>query len=116
MSGRTTDAENDYLASQIARHDDELEALRNLMCEKVAEAVADGIMRSVSDPAMWSAAVTAIQRQARDQAGGWLLGGVKAIFGRIGWVALALLTVYTLGGWGAVVVMLKGWVSGGGNQ
>lgn len=111
----TTAAENDYLASQIARHDEELETMRQMMCTQIADSIEAGIMRAVSNPALWSAAGDAIQSQARAKAGGWLFGGLSALLSRIGWVMLAIAAVYTLGGWSAIVAMVKAWLAQGGN-
>ena len=113
LRDRSTQAE-DYLAEQIARHDDELEQLRsNTSAQAIAAAVEDGIMRAASNPALWAAASAAIQSQAKARAGGWLFQGIGAIFSRAGWIVMAVLAVYTLGGWSAVVAMVKAWGSSG---
>ena len=105
---------DDYLAEQIARHDDELEQLcRNTSAQAIAAAVEDGIMRAASNPALLAAASAAIQSQAKARAGGWLFQGIGAIFSRAGWIVLAVLAVYILGGWSAVVAMVKAWGSSG---
>jgi len=107
---------DDYLVSQIGRIDEEIEAMKKANAEAIATAVEDGIMRAVANPALWLAASTAIQAQAKARAGGWLLGSVGALFSRAGWLLMALVAVYTLGGWGAVVAMLKAWLSNGGQS
>lgn len=112
LRDRSTQAE-DYLAEQIARHDDELEQLRARRAQAIAAAVEDGIMRAASNPALWAAASAAIQSQAKARAGGWLFQGIGAIFSRAGWIVMAVLAVYTLGGWSAVVAMVKAWGSSG---
>lgn len=113
MRDRSTQDE-DYLAEQIARHDDELEQLRrNTGAQAIAAAVEDGIMRAASNPALWAAASAAIQSQAKARAGGWLFQGIGAIFSRAGWIVMAVLAVYTLGGWSAVVALVKAWGSSG---
>ena len=101
------EARDDYLSSQIARIDGELEMMRDLMCNQVSEAIESGIMRAVRNPALWSSAGDAIQAQAKQRAGGWLLGGLSSIFSRVGWGILVVIAVYSLGGWAAVSTMIK---------
>ena len=106
------DKMDDYLAGQIGRIDEELEALRKTMRDEVVHAIEQGIMRAVSNPALYTAATHAIQAQARQHAGGWLFRGAAALASKAGWVAVALLAVYSLGGFPAVLAMLKAWASG----
>jgi len=104
---------DDYLASQIARHDDELEAMRKLMCAQVSVAIEEGIMRAVSNPELWKQASAAIQLQAKQRAGGWLLGTIGAMFSKAGLFIMGLVALYTLGGPGAVLAAVKAWIIGG---
>jgi hypothetical protein len=104
---------DDYLAAQIARHDEEIETMRQMMCAQVSDAIEQGIMRAVSNPLLWSQAGVAIQAQAKQRAGGWLLGGIAAIFSRAGWVIMAIVAVYSMGGFPALLAMLKTWAAGG---
>jgi hypothetical protein len=108
-----TEARDDYLAAQIARHDEELDTMRKMMCAQVSDAIEQGIMRAVSNPQLWAQAGMAIQAQAKQRAGGWLLGGIAAIFSRVGWVIMAIIAVYSLGGFPALIAMLKAWAAGG---
>lgn len=105
---RTMQAENDYLAGQISRLDDELAAMKTANSQAIASAVEVGIMRAVANPALWEAAGTAMRVQAQSAAGGWLLGGVKAMATRAAWIVAIVTGVYALGGWGAVLALLKG--------
>lgn len=75
--------------------------------DMIRQAVADGIREAVSDPTLWEAAGDAMRRQAQSAAGGWLLGGVRAMVTRAAWVIAALAAIYALGGWGAVAAFLK---------
>jgi hypothetical protein len=77
------------------------------MPEKLAEAVVQGNLRTVSDPAFWSAIGIAIQKHARDQAGGWLFGGIRVALSKLGWFMLIGLIVYMLGGWSALLALWK---------
>lgn len=107
-----SEARDDYLASQIARHDEELEAMRKLMCAQVSTAIEEGIMRAVSNPELWAQAGRAIEAQAKQRAGGWLLSGLGAIFSRAGWVIMAVAAIYSLGGFPALAAMFKTWAAG----
>ena len=116
MSADTSASRDDYLAAQIARHDDELEAMRELMCTQVSTAIEQGIMRAVSNPDLWAQAGMAIQAQAKQRAGGWLFSGLGAIFSRAGWIVMAVIAVYSLGGFPALAAMVKAWAAGGGQS
>lgn len=74
----------------------------------IAAAVAEGIREAVADPATWDAAGQAMQDRAQRVAGGWLIGGARALLQRAAWVVAILSGVYALGGWGAVVAWVKG--------
>lgn len=110
---QSTEARDDYLASQIARHDDELETMRQMMCAQVSTAIEQGIMRAVSNPDLWAQASEAIQLQAKQRAGGWLLGTIGAMFYKAGLVIMGLAALYTLGGPSAVLGAIKAWFIGG---
>ncbi len=70
-------------------------------------AVRDGIVAAASDSHVWSVAIETLQGQAQKQAGGWLLGGIKAVFVRLAWVFVIGLGIYLIGGWSALVAFLK---------
>lgn len=74
----------------------------------IEDAVAAGIRQAAADPALWAAAGAAMRAQAQSAAGGWLLGGLRAMATRAAWAVAILAGVYALGGWGAVVALLKG--------
>lgn len=75
--------------------------------QAITEAVAAGIRQAVSDPAMWESAGKAMREQAQSAAGGWLLGGIRALLNRAGWIALIVAGIYTIGGWSSVVAFIK---------
>ena len=108
------DRADDYLVSQIARIDNEIDAMRLAHSQQIAQAVEAGIMRAVSNPDLWAAASTAIQQQAKARAGGWLFSGVGAVLSKLGWVVMAAIAIYTLGGWTALATAMKAWAAGGG--
>lgn len=86
--------------SLIGRDGAELRAL-------MAEAVAEGFRRAVSDPEVWSAAATAMQSNIRQQAGGLVLGGLRALVSKLAVVALAAWAIYSLGGLSALLAWAK---------
>lgn len=73
----------------------------------ITEAVAAGIRQAVSDPAMWESAGKAMREQAQSAAGGWLIGGLRALATRAAWAVVIVAAVYALGGWGAVATLFK---------
>jgi len=101
-------AAEDCLAGQIGRLDDELHAMKQANAEEIAAAVERGLMRAVSNPALWEAAGVAMRAEAQSAAGGWLLGGMRAMVTRAAWIVAILAGVYALGGWDAVVALIKG--------
>lgn len=82
---------------------DDAERQRDL----VRDAVAEGIRIAVSDPRLWSDALAAMQAHAQQQAGGWLLGWVKALISKALLFVVIGLGVYALGGWGALAAFFK---------
>lgn len=86
----------------------ERRAPSRVMEHAITEAVAAGIRQAVSDPGMWDAAGKAMREQAQSAAGGWLIGGLRALATRAAWIVVIFAGVYALGGWGAVVALVKG--------
>lgn len=101
------DRAEDYLATQIGRLDDEIAAMKAANESAIAKAVEIGITRAVSNPALWEAAGAAMRQQAQSAAGGWLLGGIKAMATRAAWIVAIIAGVYALGGWTAVLGLIK---------
>lgn len=87
----------------------EIRALRGeaLTPDLVRDAVGDAIRDAAADPALWSSIMLAIQSRAKEEAGGWLFGGLKAIFSRLAWVLVIGGGVYALGGWTALAALFK---------
>lgn len=110
------DRAEDYLAGQIGRLDDEMATMRVNNARAIADAVELGIIRAVSNPQLWMSATNAIQAQAKARAGGWLFGWVGAFFSKMGLVILALVAIYTLGGFPAIVSAFKAWLASGGQS
>ena len=77
------------------------------MEQRIPQLMAQGIVQAVGNPATWQAGREAMRRQAREAAGGWLLGGIKFLVDKLLWAAVALLAIYTLGGWPALAAILK---------
>lgn len=102
---RTMHPDVAHLLQAVQSRDDAITGLRadvQAMPDHIGRAMQDAIMRSVSDPLLWAAAGQALRRHARDQAGGWLFGGLKAIGTRIGWALIVVGGVYLMGGWSAL--------------
>lgn len=78
-----------------------------MTADDMSHAVAAGLRSAISDPAFWDAAVYAMQARAKTEAGGWLLGGLKAFASKVAWVALIAGAIYLVGGWTAVIAAWK---------
>jgi hypothetical protein len=95
----------------IQSRDDAITALRGDVQEmpwRIGQAVQEANMRTVSDPAFWAAAVAALRREARDQAGGFLWDGIRNALRWFTWFVLVGVGVYLIGGWSALVALFKG--------
>jgi hypothetical protein len=103
----TQDRADDYMAGEIGRLDNELAAMKTANAQAIASAVEAGILRAVSNPALWEAAGTAMRVQAQSAAGGWLLGGLRGLATRAAWIIAVVAGVYALGGWAAVLALIK---------
>jgi hypothetical protein len=92
-----------------------LRALEQQMADiavTMREAVGAGLRDAVADPQLWEAAGRAMREQAQSAAGGWLLGGVGALGKRAAWVLAIGAGVYALGGWSALVALIKAQAAG----
>lgn len=78
-----------------------------LTTDNLSAAVAKGLREAISDPEFWRSASIALQQQAKAEAGGWLLGGLKLFLSRVMWILVIGLGVYMLGGWSALVALVK---------
>ena len=70
-------------------------------------AIEHGIRAAVSDPALWSAAIRAMQTHAKAEAGGWLFGGIGAALSKAAWMVIIGLAIYLVGGWSALASFVK---------
>lgn len=75
--------------------------------EAIREAVREAILEAVSDPKLWEAAGKAMRVQAQSAAGGWLFDGLRNLLTRAAWIAAAIIAIYALGGWSAVIAWFK---------
>lgn len=95
------------LERRIDEHEDvigrEGEELRALM----AAAVEEGFRRAVSNPEVWSEAAGAMQKHVQQQAGGLVLGGLRALVSKLAVLALAAWAIYSLGGLQALLAWVK---------
>lgn len=94
----------------IQSRDDAITALRGdvqSMPDQIGQAIQAANMRTVSDPAFWAAAGEALQREARNQAGGFVLGGLRSVGTKIGWLLLIVGGVYLVVGWSGLAALWK---------
>lgn len=76
--------------------------------EEVADAVAAGIARAMSDEnaeRFWAKGLEVLQRQATERTGRFVLGGLTQMVKKALWVGLFALAVYSVGGWSLVKAM-----------
>lgn len=85
----------------------EVQSAMQALPVQVAQAVHEAIRHSAADPAVWAAAGSALRTHARDQAGGFVLGGIKALGIKLGWLILIVGSVYLVGGWSALAALWK---------
>ncbi len=74
---------------------------------QLQDAVASGIRDAAMDPALWASIMAAVRTQAKAEAGGWLFGGIKALLNRLAWFAVIAGGIYMIGGWSALVSLMK---------
>ena len=100
------DSKLDYLAEMVGDVH-ELVEQRSPNEEALRAAVRDGIVAAASDPDVWSVALATLRAQAQSEAGGWLFGGLRAFFSRVAWLFVIGLGIYLVGGWAALVAVIK---------
>jgi peptidoglycan hydrolase CwlO-like protein len=107
----------EHLASQIgelvvcirglAQKQDELtEAVAGIE-KRIPELMAQGIVNAVGNPATWQAGRDAMKAEARQAAGGWVLGVIRFALNKIMWGLAFLAAVYWVGGAPALLALLK---------
>lgn len=74
--------------------------------------VTAGLRDAVADPELWEAVGKAMREQTQSAAGGWLLGGIGALGKRAAWIVAIGAGVYALGGWSALVALIKAQAAG----
>lgn len=102
-----------YLGDVADRHEariesaeERIEALLDKLPALMAEAIKQGARDAVGDPEFWVAAGRGMRRQARDRAGGFLLGGFGFAARKLMWAGVLALAIYTAFGPAA---LLKAW-------
>jgi len=76
--------------------------------EAVRAAVAQGLLDAIQHDEFWPALSSGMQRHVTTQAGGWLLGSVKAALSKLMLFLVLGLMVYLIGGWAGLVALFKG--------
>jgi hypothetical protein len=94
----------DGLAEMIGAVHESVEA-RQVDVDAIRIAVRDGIVAAASDREVWKLALDTLvpvaRQHAQAEAGGWLLGGMKAFFSKLAWVVVIGMGIYLVGGWSA---------------
>jgi len=90
------------LQEQLAKQRSEV-----LTTDMLSRSITSGILTAVSDPAMWHSAMIAMQTRAKVEAGGWLLGSLKAVVSRLAWILVIGMAAYWFGGWAALAALFK---------
>lgn len=83
--------------------------------KEMQEAVAEGIKSAINEEtasAFWSAGFNALQKQATEHAGRFVLGGLWGIARRISMFLLLGGVVYAIGGWTALAKLWHALFSG----
>jgi hypothetical protein len=100
----------DGLAEMIGAAHEAVES-RQIDVDAIRIAVRDGIVAAASDREVWKLALDTLvpvaRQHAQAEAGGWLLGGIKAFLSKLAWVAVIGMGIYLLGGWSALVAFFK---------
>lgn len=84
--------------------------LAAMLRDEMRLAVAEGISAAMTDEAaekFWNTGLAVLQRQAKTAAGGFVLGGLGALFRRVGLFVLLGGIVYWIGGWSALATFGK---------
>lgn len=110
MSPITTDADpiDLPLSEETAAH------MRDLM----REAVREGLREALSDEAVerfWTSGLSMLQRQAAQQTGRFVLGGLAGIMRKAGMFLVLGGVVYAIGGWTALATLAKAVLHGSGS-
>lgn len=78
--------------------------------ERIAAAVGHGIKSAITEEtavAFWSAGLSALQKQATQHAGRFVLGGIWGLARKAGLFFMLGGIVYALGGWAALAALAK---------
>lgn len=94
---------HEHLARQIA----ELTVAMHELRRDIPELMAAGLVRAVGDPATWDAARQAMRVQARDAAGGAVMGALAAVWDKAKWVIVGFACLWALRGPEVVIDVLR---------
>ena len=78
--------------------------------ERIAAAVGNGIKTAITEEtavAFWSAGLAALQKQATQHAGRFVLGGIWGLLRKASLFFMLGGVVYAVGGWAALVALAK---------
>jgi uncharacterized coiled-coil protein SlyX len=94
---------HEHLARQIAELTVSMQELRR----DIPELMAQGLVRAVGDPKTWEAARQAMRVQAKDAAGGAVLGALGAVWDKVKWVIVGIVCLWALRGPEVVIDALR---------
>ena len=101
-----TTEEQNRRAPEVRLTDETIDYLK----QQIASAVESGLDRAMSPEAaqrFWETGFDVLGKKARDNAGGFLIGGIMTAAKKLFWIGLFAAAVYGTGGWAA----LKGFVA-----
>ena len=78
--------------------------------KRIAAAVGEGIKTAITEDtaaAFWSAGLTALQKQATEHAGRFVIGGLWGLVRKASLFLMLGGIVYALGGWSALAALFK---------
>lgn len=94
---------HEHLARQIA----ELTVAMHDLRREIPELMAQGLVRAVGDPKTWEAARQAMKVQARDAAGGAVMGAMASVWDKAKWVIVGIACLWALRGPEVVIDALR---------
>lgn len=73
--------------------------LASLLRDEMRTAVAEGLEDVLTNEAVWAKVFVALQKQASERTGRWVLGGLVQVLKKAAWIGVFVLMAYSIGGW-----------------
>lgn len=97
--------------AEVRLTNETIDYLKQITNEAVKNGIKDGLKEAINEEtasAFWAAGFNALQKQATNHAGRFVIGGITGIFSKLfTFLALGGL-VYAIGGWAALAKMWHG--------